>query len=71
MACAQREPYFQFHYTARQYAGKFLLYGVGVAVTVGVLVAVNVAVGVAVAVAVTVNVAVTTWGAAVNVDVGG
>ena len=58
MACALREPYFQFYYTARQYAGKFLLYGVGVVVTVGVFVAVKVAVGVTVAVAV--NVAVTT-----------
>ena len=58
MACC--EPYFQFHYTSRQCAGKFLLYGVAVTVTVGVFVAVKVAVGVAVVVAVAVNVAVTT-----------
>ena len=64
-------PYFQFHYTARQYASEFRPYGVGVRVAVGVFVGVEVAVNVAVAVKVGVTVAVVVGGAAVNVAVGG
>ncbi len=70
-------PYFQFHYTARQYArqyvGEIPPYGVAVAVAVGVSVGVEVAVCVAVAVGVKVGVtvAVVVGGAVVNVAVGG